>query len=222
MRKFLAITIAAGAVTAVAPVAYAATTGASECVTINDHITKTDSGHGTPAEWADLSMRRTTVVCPAKAGYDVTLTDSGHLWTRPGAGSPNGSGTSIANRVPGVVAGRYSLTVTGGTLTHQHGNTAVSSTEYVRSLFSADATVNGGAYAWAYKTCREHWLDSSANNDGQGAAAGNITGLRCHPHHSPTPTPTDSGTPSPSPTDTTAPGEAPKPTPVPSDLPVTG
>lgn len=221
MRKVLAITIVAGAVTTVAPVAYAATTSTG-CTTVRDHITKTDSGHGSPAEWADLVMQRTTKVCQTEAGYDVTLIDNGRLWTRTGAGTPNGTGGQIAHRVGGRVHGKYSLTVTGGTFTRKHRNTAGGSTDYVKSLFDGDAAVSGGDYSWTYTTCREKWTDSSANNDGQGAAAGNITGLRCKPRHSPTPTPTGSGTPTPSPTDTTAPGEAPKPTPVPTDLPVTG
>lgn len=219
--------ITAGAVTAAGLVglAGAASATSSTCPVVHDGITKTDNGHGTPAEWADLVMHRTTTVCgDAEHGYTVTLTDSGKLFTRPGAGTPNGTGGHISRRVGGSVNGTYHLTVTGGTFTRSHRNVAGSSTEYVRSLFNGDAQVAGGVYSWAYTTRCEKWVDSSANNDGQGAAAGNITGKRCgRPHPSPTGTATPSPTPSSSATDgpSTA-GEAPAPTPVPSDLPVTG
>lgn len=195
---------------------------APKCAVVHDHITKTDSGHGTPAEWADLSLTRTTTVCKTAAGYDIKLHDVGHLWTRQGAGTPNGTGGTIAHRVPGKVVGTYWLTATGGTLAHRHGDVSKSSTEYVKSLFSEGTTVTGGKYAWAYTTCREKWLDSSILNDGVGADAGNITGLRCVRKPTPTPTPTDTGMPSPTPTTSTPPGEAPAPTPVNTDLPVTG
>jgi hypothetical protein len=183
-----------------------------KCAVIHDHVAKTDSGHGTPAAWADLSLNRTTTVC----GSHVTLIDKGTLLTRVGAGTPNGTGGQITNRVPGVVRGAYRLTVSGGTLAHQHGDTSLSSTEYVKSLFSDGTTVTGGDYAWAYATRCERWLDSSKNNDGQGAAAGNITGKLCgKPTHSPTPTPTVT------PTSPSGDGGS-TPTAVPSGAPQTG
>lgn len=174
----LAALAATGTITALAtPVtAYAAPATAPRCVVVHDHITKTDTGHGTPAEWADLSLNRTTTVC----GDQVRLVDVGTLWTKPGAGTPNGTGGTIAHRVHGTVHGTYALTVTGGTLAHRHGDTSLSSTAYVKSLFSDGATVTGGTYTWTYTTrCGERWVDSSTNNDGQGAAAGNITGRAC-------------------------------------------
>lgn len=224
MRTTIAAIAAAGAIAALtaAPTVANATAHGPKCGVVHDHITKTDNGHGTPSEWADLSLNRTTTVC----GDKVTLVDRGTLTTRPGAGTPNGTGGQIANRVPGVVRGVYHLTVTGGTLAHEHGDTAASSTEYVKSLFSDGATVTAGTYAWTYTTRCEHWIDSSANDDGQGAAAGNITGKLCPRKPRPTPTATDtSPAPTPTssaPTSSTPPGEAPAPTPVPSDLPVTG
>ena len=222
----IAITVALGLAALAVPTAASAHTGGIRCVVVHDHITKADTGHGTPAEWADLSLNRTTTIC----GGSVHLVDTGTLWTRAGAGTPNGTGGSISHRVPGVVRGTYSLTVTGGTLAHRHGDVTLSSTEYVKSLFSDGSVVTGGAYAWAYLTrCGEKWLDSSANGDGVGAAAGNITGKVCRLHRrepSPTPTPTasptGSATPAPAPTVSTPAGEAPVPTPVPRDLPVTG
>jgi hypothetical protein len=209
MKKLLA---GAGVTATVAVLAVPATASAHtlpKCAVVHDHIAKTDNGHGTPSEWADLSLNRTTTVC----GNQVTLVDRGTLWTRKGAGTPNGTGGQILNRVPGVVRGVYHLTVSGGQLAHQHGDTSASSTEYVKSLFSDGTTVTGGAYAWAYGTRCERWLDSSANNDGQGAAAGNITGKLCKPHQSPTPTPTP-----------TSPGGGggSTPTTVPSGAPQTG
>lgn len=223
MRKILAMTATAGVMACVPAVAYATTSGTG-CQTVHDTITKTDNGHGTPSEWADLVLHRSTKVCgDEKAGYTVTLTDVGRLWTRVGAGTPNGTGGQISHRVPGKVRGRYSLTVTGGTFTRSHRNVAGSSTEYVTSLFTQGATVTGGAYSWTYDTACEYWVDSSANDDGQGDTAGNITGKPCHtPKPTPTPTPSDTETPSPSPTTTTPAGEAPAPEPVKTDLPVTG
>lgn len=227
MKRILLAVVGVAAVTtalAIPAIAGAATTG--QCTVIRDTITKADTGHGTPAAWADLVLHRSTKVCgDAQAGYTVTLTDAGRLWTRVGAGTPAGTGGQIAHRVAGTVHGSYSLAVTGGTLARRHGDTSVSSTDYVRSLFSAGAQVTGGAYSWTYTTvCGETWVDSSSNGDGQGAAAGNITGKLCHRKPKPTPSPTTSSpavTPSPSPTSST-PGEAPAPTPVKADLPVTG
>lgn len=214
----LAIT---GAAVLTPTAAYAHTGHTPACATVHDHITKTDNGHGVPAEWADLSLARATTVCKTATGYTIKLHDEGNLWTRPGAGSPNGTGAPIAHRVPGKVFGTYWLTASGGTLAHKHGDVSLSSTEYVKSLFSEGTTVVGGRYAWAYETCvrgygdyRERWLDSSILNDGAGAQAGNITGKTCRPHHpKPTPTPTS---PSPSPTQSTpsSSGEAPPATPV--------
>jgi hypothetical protein len=227
MIKLRIGTAVAAATLAVPAIAYAGSAQATtpSCVTVQDHIAKTDNGHGTPSEWADLSLKRTTKVCGnEKVGYTIKLTDKGRLRTIKGAGTPNGTGGQILNRVPGFVAGIYSLKATGGTLAVPvHRDTSLSSTEYVKSLFSQGTTVTGGPYAWAYATlCGEKWLDSSVNNDGQGAAAGNITGKRCgKPSPTPTPTDTGTGTPTPSPT-TSTPGEAPVPTPVNTDLPVTG
>jgi hypothetical protein len=214
MIKLLAGAVVATGTLAVPAVALAlpaaAQTQQPRCRVVHDHVSKTDNGHGTPSAWADLSLNRTTTVC----GDKVILIDRGTLWTRKGAGTPNGTGGQILNRVPGVVRGVYRLTVSGGTLAHQHGDTSLPSTEYVKSLFSEGTTVTGGAYGWAYATRCERWLDSSKNDDGQGAAAGNITGKRCgKPSQTPTPTPTP-----------TSPGDddGSTPTAVPSGAPQTG
>ncbi|MGH3373193.1 MAG: hypothetical protein ACRDP6_00495 [Actinoallomurus sp.] len=209
----LAALAATGTLTALAApaTAYASPIHAPRCVVVHDHIAKTDTGHGTPAAWADLSLNRTTKVC----GGTVTLVDTGTLATRTGAGTPNGTGGQITRRVPGVVHGTYHLTVSGGQLAHQHGDTTLSSTEYVKSLFTDGTTVSGGAYAWTYATRCERWVDSSANDDGQGAAAGNITGRRC-------PKPSQSPTASPSTTPTAPSGGSSTPTTVPVGAPQTG
>jgi hypothetical protein len=211
MKKLLAGAGAAFVAVLAVPAVASAQTTQPKCVVVHDHVSKTDSGHGTPAAWADLSLLRTTTVC----GDKVKLVDKGVLWTRTGAGTPNGTGGQIAHRVPGMVQGVYSLTVSGGTLAHRHGDTSLSSTEYVKSLFSPGTTVTGGAYAWTYATRCERWLDSSANNDGQGAAAGNITGKLC-------PKPTHSPTASPSTTPTSPSGGSSTPTTVPVGAPETG
>jgi hypothetical protein len=215
MKKLLA---GAGA-TVVAVLALPAAASASprtaqpRCVVVHDHVGKTDAGHGSPAAWADLSLDRTTTVCGGK----VTLVDKGTLWTRTGGGTPNGTGGQIGHRVPGVVKGLYTLTISDGTLAHRHGDTSLSSTEYVRSLFTPGTTISGGPYTWAYATRCEHWLDSSANDDGQGAAAGNITGRLCAgPSHSPT------ASPSTTPTTPGDDGGAATPTTVPVGAPETG
>jgi hypothetical protein len=194
----LAALVAAGTLTALAAPAtsaYAAPARGSGCgQVVHDHIAKTDSGHGTPAEWADLSLNRTTTIrCAGDGEYTVTLVDRGTLTTRVGGGTPNGTGGTIGHAVPGKVAGIYRLKVHGQLAVPRQRDTSAASTAYVSSLFAQGAEVKGGAYAWAYKTvCGEHWLDSSANNDGQGAAAGNITGKTCS-KPTPTPTPTSPG-----------------------------
>jgi hypothetical protein len=181
--------------------------------TFSFYVAKNDNGHGTPSEWASLHLKRTVKV--NTKNHTVSLFDVGSLTTIKGAGTPNGTGGQILNSVPGAVVGHYTLTYTGGNPTCHNGNTSLSSTEYVKSLFTEGTTVTGGDYAWYYKTrCGEHWLDSSKNNDGQGAQAGNITGKLCKgcpgwhkpPYHHPTPKPT---TPKPTPTTpVTQPGEA--------------
>jgi hypothetical protein len=229
MKKTMTAVALTGVALLAVPVAASAQAArAPKCgAEVNDHIAKTDSGHGTPAEWADLSLSRYTgIQCTSPGHYKVLLTDDGTLRTRVGAGTPNGTGGQIGHRVPGKVHGVYGLTVVGELAVPAHRDTSLSSTAYVTSLFAEGAQVTGGEYAWTYVTrCGEKWLDWSKNNDGQGAAAGNITGKACP---KPTPTPT-TGSPTSSPTgstpgggDTTPPGEAPKPTPVSSDLPVTG
>ncbi|MGH3375952.1 MAG: hypothetical protein ACRDP6_14535 [Actinoallomurus sp.] len=121
----------------------------------------------------------------------MKLVDTGTLLTRTGAGTPNGTGGTIEHRVAGTVHGEYALTVTGGTLAHRHGDTSLSSTDYVKSLFSPGTTVIGGTYAWLYSTGCERWLDASVNGDGTGDGTGNITGKICpRPTHSPTPSTT--------------------------------
>lgn len=207
MKKSLAA-LGAGTLAALAApaTAHATTAHAQTCgAVVRDHITKTDSGHGTPAEWADLSLKRTTTVrCAGDGKYAVTLVDHGTLRTRPGAGTPNGTGGQIEHAVPGTVSGVYHLTVDGQLAVPAHRDTTLSSTAYVQQLFATGAQIRGGAYAWAYKTGCEHWVDSSTNNDGQGEKAGNITGQTCKPRShpgTPTATPTSSsGTPSSTPT----------------------
>jgi hypothetical protein len=214
----LAALVTAGTIAALAApatAAYANPTETRGCgAVVHDHINKADNGHGTPSEWADLSLDRTTSIrCAGDGEYKVTLVDQGTLKTRPGAGTPNGTGGTIAAAVPGKVVGIYRLTVHGQLDVPKQRDTSVGSTAYVQQLFTTDSTVTGGAYRWAYRTvCDEHWLDSSKNNDGQGAAAGNITGKTCS---KPTPTP--------SPTTTSPSGNGGgTPTAVPSGAPQTG
>jgi hypothetical protein len=205
----IAAAITAGTILTLATpaAAHATTSHTAKCADagVTDHINKTDNGHGTPAEWADLRLKRYVgIQCTSPGHYKVLISDDGTLRTRVGAGTPNGTGGQITHRVPGTVHGVYGLAVDGELAIPAHRDTSLSSTEYVKSLFADGATVTGGEYAWTYVTrCGEKWRDWSKNNDGQGAAAGNITGKTCRPSHSPTPTPTPtspSGTPTSSPT----------------------
>lgn len=210
MRTTIAAAITAGSILALAAPATAhATTGKTatcdDGASVDDHINKTDNGHGSPSQWADLSLARYTgIECESPGHYKVLLTDDGTLRTRKGAGTPNGTGGQISHRVPGTVHGVYGLKVVGELAVPAHRDTSLSSTEYVAQLFKPGATVAGGEYAWTYVTrCGEKWLDWSKNNDGQGAAAGNVTGKTCsRPKPTPTPTPTipAGGTPTSSPT----------------------
>lgn len=216
----LAALAAAGTLTALAApaTAYATTVHAPKCsAVVNDHINKTDNGHGTPSEWADLSLSRSTSIqCTSPGHYKVLLVDRGTLRTRAGAGTPNGTGGTIAHAVPGKVDGVYGLTVTGELAIPKQRDTSLSSTEYVRQLFAQGATVTGGDYAWTYTTRCEKWLDGSKNNDGQGSVAGNITGKLCpKPSHSPT------ASPSTTPTSSSGGGSS-TPTTVPVGAPQTG
>lgn len=55
----------------------------------------------------------------------------------------------------------------------------------------AGVHIQPGDFSWIYTTCTEQWTDASANNDGQAADAGDITGKACPE----SPAPTDTGTP---------------------------
>jgi hypothetical protein len=234
MRKILVAAFSAALL--VSGVAYGATAASAtttptpapvKChhTVLTFHINKTDNGHGTPGEWADLKLTRTiTVTSRLKAGvckYKIVLKDVGTLKTKLGGGTPNGTGGQITNRVPGWVAGEYHLRATGHLL-KTHGATTLSTGDFIKSLFSEDSTVTGGDYRWGYRTCAgEWWIDSSANDDGQGAGAGNITGKvnwRCFKTHHPKPVPTPTYThPVPTPTQTPPTSdlpEAPVPTPI--------
>lgn len=229
LKKTIAAVGLATAATAVSALpASAYTVSKPKCVTAFDHLNKTDNGHGTPSEWADLSFNRKTTVC---ADGTITLADKGSLWTRTGAGSPNGTDT-VKHRVRGHFTGVYHLTFAvpdNFSLkdVKHHGNVAAAgSTAYVQSLFpEGSAAVAGGAYAWKYYTvCKEFWLDASTNDDGIGAQAGDITGKLCracrpprHHHPKPTPTPTESESPTPTPTVTVPAGDT-----APPAQPVTG
>jgi hypothetical protein len=132
------------------------------------------------------------------------------------------------------LVGEYHLTVNAVDFTPRHRDTSLSSTAYVASMFTAKPAtatepavpveVTGGDYQWTYTTycgrkVLERWVDSSANNDGQGAQAGNITGKLCRhkpkPHPHPTPT-TSSPSPSPTPTATPTTLQPPSPSAEPS------
>lgn len=168
----------------------------------SDYLAKTDNGHGTPSEWANLKFKRTVLVTKGHFNfktrdctYTVFLADKGSLKTIQGAGSPSGAAVQIANSVPGSFAGVYRLTITGHLKHHvHHGDvSAAGSTAYVLSLFYPGATQGPKSwYAWKYRTvCGERWTDASFNNDGQALSAGNITGKTCRAcHPKPTPTPT--------------------------------
>lgn len=89
-----------------------------------------DSGHGTPAVWADDSFTRMMTVtqgaavpaadCGAASGpcwaYSASLRDSGSFTAIPGAGTPNQScagcaGLHVASAVSGSLYGTYAITL---------------------------------------------------------------------------------------------------------------
>src|SRR5690349_4341122 len=70
LRKIITVTaVAAAGLAGLGGAAYAS--GTDDCKIVRDHITKTDNGHGTPPEWADLSLHRATKVCQTDGAYDV-------------------------------------------------------------------------------------------------------------------------------------------------------
>ena len=173
-----------------------------------------DGGHGSPSTWAyDTFTRKLTVTTAPDAMcsglpsgdtcYTATVSDSGTFETILGAGTPNGTGGQINHHVSGTIAGTGSYvfyapgtdTLTGTVPATEDDNFSSSGSGFVSSgnwpaqafATPADVVMNPGENVYSYKyasTC-ESWTDSSTNNDGQGAADGNITGLNfCAVAHS--------------------------------------
>lgn len=223
LRKIIVVLAAVAAVLGFAAVpAAAAGPVARPCFNATDTITKTDSGHGTPPEWANLAFTRKTRVCgDSTNGYDVTLTDDGTLTTIAGAGAPNGHGT-ISREVTGHMSGGLTVHVTGAALALDKRNAkADGSTAFVKSMFEQGAVLGEVSYSWTYTTRCEKWVDSSANNDGTDTNAGNITsralcgGWHKSPHsHQGAPSGEPSAKPSTAPGTPAAGGEAPPAQPV--------
>lgn len=149
-----------------------------------------DNGHGTPSRWALDSFTRTMVV--RKTGtnaYTLITTDTGTFTTILNAGSPNGTGAKITRVITGKFSSRDTGHVTGGALLPNakklsgkhyddlHGTPFPAGGAWAKIFFAGTAAVSPfDAYDFRYTTADERWIDASTNNDGQGAAAGNITG----------------------------------------------
>ena len=243
----VAVAAVAGAFMAAAA-ANATESAAPDCRTVVSHLVdRPDGGHGTPATWALDTMTRTVKVChtpeaaPMQAQtqtfpwtYTATLVDDGTFVTQGGpAGSPN-NGVALTGGVHGTVhgdaafakftAGHHWAHWNGPALDDKtfHGSAPSGISDWIKNLWSDGF---GGTkivdYRWAYRTCSESWVDSSAVGNGDGTAdgphgAGDITGKPCA-----SPSPSASASVKPSVPASATPVHTASATPTPG-LPVTG
>jgi hypothetical protein len=153
-----------------------------------------DNGHGTPSHWADDTWTRVTLVHANGDGtFKVTLQGTGKFRAIKDAGSPNGTGAKVKRAVGGQFTETMEATVTGslkskvalhnldGTTYNDKHQVHKTTGQWLVTPFKAGATAHITSYAYTYaaKGGCEVWTDSSDNNDGQGAAAGNVTGKHC-------------------------------------------
>jgi hypothetical protein len=151
---------------------------------ISTHTDRPDSGHH--GDWADLSLTRSVVICSTGTAnhYTATITDDGSLTTRDGQ-SPR-EGKPLAAGATGTVHGTYAWTFVAENLdlTKLVSPPADTTTgNWLKELVKASGgkwcSGSGSDYTWTYTTCAEKWVDSSSNDDGTAADAGDITGLKC-------------------------------------------
>lgn len=183
-----------GGVLGITHPAQADTTDVTLTTTVKNHA---DNGHGSPSHWADDTFVRTTTIHHESGDtYTVTLTGTGTFKTVKGAGSPNGSGDKVARTAKGVFTEWLTATVHGslkgkvalhnldGTIYNDKRKTHKTTGQWLVAPFKKNAQAATTAYSYTYQSSAcsaEKWTDASTNNDGQGAAAGNVTGKKCTP-----------------------------------------
>jgi hypothetical protein len=153
-----------------------------------------DNGHGTPSHWANDTWNRTTTLHDNGNGtFKVTLQGTGTYKTIKDAGSPNGTGAKVKRVATGQFTETLTATVTGslkgktalhnldGTIYNDGKKVKKTTGQWLVTPFKSGATAHIDSYSYTYaaKGGCETWTDASDNNDGQGAAAGNITGAKC-------------------------------------------
>jgi hypothetical protein len=225
MRKILAISVTAGAVMAVAPVAYA-----------NTH-TAGGAGHARcNADW---------YVNPDEAALKPKQLRSGLLFDGPSLIHHKPAAAYTLKNVPAngafaahVYAGARPLfkmetsnpySTINKSPTGKWWSSKIAASEPGGQSSPVDSPADLiGKFTYTEATTVVSFGLGYGNDTGNKALVSSVSfggqtyRLACRPHHpTATPTPTDTGTPTPTPTEST-PGEAPVPTPVNSDLPVTG
>lgn len=148
-------------------------------------------------QWALNDMTRTVVVCETAPGtYHATLTDDGTFT----ASHDPGSGDALPEPVTGSVKGGFTEDFTAAPAFADFdpsaydgkgfaGTDGGSTSDWVKAVYGGQTFAGqmNQDWAWTYATGCEQWVDSAANNDGQDADAGAITGKTCDTG-SPTPT----------------------------------
>lgn len=179
---------------------------------------------GQHGDWASDNFSRYTTVTPnADGSYDVTINDNGSFTTLAGASSPRDGVTLPDTPVTGDLKGQMTFKVISevkpnAELLPKSVNGKPNTSDWPRRLFppDTDVTITSTGYTWLYSTKCESWKDSSDNNDGSDASAGDITGKVC-----PSDSPSASASPSASPSSAGAVPVASSTTTAPT-LPVTG
>jgi hypothetical protein len=225
MRKILAISVTAGAVMAVAPVAYANThqTGGGSATCNRDWYVNPDEAALKPKQLrSGLLFDGPSLIHHKSPAYTLkNVPTSGAFAARVYAGArplfkletsvpystinKSATGTWWSSKIPASEPGGQS-------------NPVDSPADLIGKFTYTEATTIASFGVGYGNDTGNKALVASVSFGGQDYR------LACRPHHhEPTPTPTtsDTGTPTPTPT-TSTPGEAPVPTPVNSDLPVTG
>jgi hypothetical protein len=166
--------------------------------------------------WAYDTFTRITLLTPAGAGtWKAHIADIGHFTTVPGAKSD--SGDVIQNKVTGVFAGSGDYTVTSPNGPRCFPSESYDGTgdpptaAWPKHYFGGSSTTTGiDPWHWEYRTCREHMSE-----DSKAGTQGHMSGLKCLPK------PSGSPTPSTTPTSPSGDGSG-TPTAVPSGAPQTG
>lgn len=155
-----------------------------------------------------VSADTAAVVVAGQTAYSAAVSDKGTFVTIKGAATPNGfvPGLTEANSVKGTFSGsaNYVFYAPDGDVPAE-GNVATSVDDHgvkpttgpdstnqwylqafpaaEQAAVTADTAARSAGivdnWSWTYSTGCEKWVDSAADNDGQNAADGNITGKIC-------------------------------------------